>query len=221
MTGSRTRRYAPPLSLLLGVCQRSSTPILIIAGTWSLRRDQITTTWEKYSRISCTREVMITTTNMIGCLKSQDNKSILKITLTPNLLLPEFKVSWRSLPNLDHQEIQTISSKNSSRKERKIELCSGNRWWMVLNRDKSPRLRERLNNRATEETHRLLDGPTASFLWPCSNKSRSKIPQVMELMAEVPPLDKFPKEIGELRLDNPSDNQVEVTSPSHNLKLRL
>ena len=56
-------------------------------------------------------------TNMIGFSKNQDNKSILKIMLTPNQPSQLFKAKW--MRNLKQMETKI----NSQKKGRKIELC--------------------------------------------------------------------------------------------------
>jgi hypothetical protein len=89
--------------------------------------------------------------------------------LTQSQLLLECRVNWRKLLP---PRMETLISKNSLKKEKKIEQCSGNRSSTAqLQQGKSPPRKENQVLRTiTEETLKLLDGPTASFQWRCSNK---------------------------------------------------
>ena len=94
-------------------------------------------------------------------------------------------------------ELQQLLDKNRQQKESKLVLGMG-------------------------ETLKPLDGPTASFQWPCSSRSPPKIPQVMEHTVEVHLRDRCLKEIGERLQANPSVLLVEATiNQCHSLKLQL
>lgn len=221
--GSRTRKFAPRLNLWQEECQRSLILTSIIAGTWSSKRDLITTTWERSSRISCTREDMITTTSTIGSSRSQDNRSIPKIMLMPNQLLQAFRARWR-IPQ--KWQLEILASRNSSKRGRKTEPILDSKWSMGLPPlDKIQRPRERLHwTQLPKHPHnmagilKLQDGPTASFQLPCNSR---QIPHPMEHTAEALHRDKSPRATGEQMLVKPlASHQVE-TSQFPNRKLRL
>lgn len=116
------------------------------------------------------------TTNTTGFWRSQDNRSILKITQTPNQQSQGSKAKQRTPLNKE-------TKRSSSRNARRTGRCSVSRSSMALPPDKSPRPNESLIRMDTAEILKQLDGPTASFLLPCSSKT--KMEPVMEPMAEV------------------------------------
>jgi len=90
----------------------------------------------------------------------------------------------------------------------------------VLPPDKNQRPKERQLTLVMEEIPRQRDGPTASFLLPCSSR-RIKI-QVMEHTAEGLLEDKSPRAIEEHKLAKLLVSQVEATISQYlSLKLQL
>ena len=87
--------------------------------------------------------------------------------------------------------------------------------------DKSQRPKERPGTLVMGEIPRQQDGPTASFLLPCSRRLPNKI-QVMEHTAEGLLEGKSPREIGERKLAKLLVSQVEANThqcPSPKLQL--
>ena len=164
---------------------------------------------------------MITTINTIGSSRSLDNRSIPKTMLTPNQPSPEFKAKLKS--HRLHQNKE--NRRNLSRKEKKTELCSVNKWSMVLPRitlDKSQPPREsHLAMSDTGEILRRRDGPTASFPLPCSSRWQIKMQQVMALMAEVLLKDRCHKATGERLQASLLEHQAGAISQCRSPKLPL
>ena len=144
-------------------------------------------------------------TNTTGCLRNQDNRSILKITLTPNQPSLGCKAKLKKLLN-------KATKRSSSRSVRRTGQCSASKLSTVLLQGKSQPLNESPIRMDMGEILKQLDGPTASFQSPCSNKWTSKTARVMAHMAEVHLNARCPKATVELRQAMLLVPQVEGTS---------
>ena len=117
----------------------------------------------------------------------------------PNLQLQVFKAKWTK----PLQKILVIlASRNSSRKERKIERILDNKWSITglpQQLDNNQQLRKRKHQRTLKfmaGIPKLQDGPTASFQLPCNIKW-VKMGHLMEHTAEVHLKDKYLRAMGE------------------------